>query len=108
MRFRPWGYRQTIAAYPTNGRSYVVAKENLGPSAGLIAGCCIDDRLSSRCGSRYLGCVGALTSVIPELHSYTLPLCLSILTVLTIANLNGTISRLTMHGASNHGERNLR
>jgi amino acid transporter len=37
MRFRPWGYRQTIAAYPMNGGSYVVAKENLGSSAGLIA-----------------------------------------------------------------------
>jgi hypothetical protein len=37
MRFRPWGYRQTIAAYPTNGGSYVVAKQNLKSSAGLIA-----------------------------------------------------------------------
>ena len=31
-------YRQTIAAYPVNGGSYTVAKENLGRWAGLTAG----------------------------------------------------------------------
>src|SRR3954471_6588888 len=31
-------YRQTIHAYPTGGGAYIVAKENLGTTAGLIAG----------------------------------------------------------------------
>jgi len=30
-------YRQTIAAYPNGGGSYIVAKENLGTLAGLVA-----------------------------------------------------------------------
>src|SRR2546429_2921904 len=30
-------YRQTIAAYPSGGGAYIVAKENLGTSAGLLA-----------------------------------------------------------------------
>jgi amino acid transporter len=30
-------YRQTIRAYPNGGGSYIVAKENLGQSAGLVA-----------------------------------------------------------------------
>jgi amino acid transporter len=30
-------YRQTIKAYPNNGGSYIVAKENLGANAGLLA-----------------------------------------------------------------------
>src|SRR3954470_14710324 len=30
-------YRQTIHAYPTGGGAYIVAKENLGTNAGLIA-----------------------------------------------------------------------
>ena len=30
-------YRQTIAAYPTGGGSYTVAKENLGVRFGLLA-----------------------------------------------------------------------
>src|SRR5215472_8322590 len=32
-----FSYRQTIAAYPTGGGSYTVAKENLGVRAGLLA-----------------------------------------------------------------------
>src|SRR5882724_5191646 len=32
-----FSYRQTIAAYPTGGGSYTVAKQNLGPQAGLLA-----------------------------------------------------------------------
>src|SRR2546429_2292168 len=30
-------YRQTIAAYPNGGGAYIVARENLGTSAGLLA-----------------------------------------------------------------------
>src|ERR1039458_7445078 len=33
-----FSYRQTIAAYPGGGGSYTVARENLGSSAGLLAG----------------------------------------------------------------------
>src|SRR5437667_11385963 len=32
-----FSYRQTIAAYPGGGGSYTVARENLGPFAGLLA-----------------------------------------------------------------------
>ncbi len=31
-------YRQTIVAYPNGGGAYIVAKENLGTGAGLVAG----------------------------------------------------------------------
>jgi amino acid transporter len=31
-------YRQTIHAYPSGGGAYIVAKENLGTNAGLVAG----------------------------------------------------------------------
>lgn len=31
-------YRQTISAYPSGGGAYIVAKENLGVTAGLVAG----------------------------------------------------------------------
>src|SRR2546423_10137846 len=31
-------YRQTIHAYPSGGGAYIVAKDNLGTNAGLIAG----------------------------------------------------------------------
>src|SRR5207342_2450857 len=32
-----FSYRQTIHAYPTGGGAYIVAKENIGPMAGLVA-----------------------------------------------------------------------
>src|SRR6266446_4728256 len=32
-----FSYRQTIHAYPTGGGAYIVAKENIGSMAGLIA-----------------------------------------------------------------------
>ena len=32
-----FSYRQTIAAYPVNGGSYTVARENLGTWASLLA-----------------------------------------------------------------------
>ena len=32
-----FSYRQTIHAYPTGGGAYIVAKENIGDNAGLIA-----------------------------------------------------------------------
>jgi amino acid transporter len=35
-------YRQTIFAYPHGGGSYTVAKENLGPLYGLVAGVAAD------------------------------------------------------------------
>ena len=33
-----FSYRQTIGAYPGGGGSYTVARENIGPGAGLLAG----------------------------------------------------------------------
>lgn len=83
-------YWQTIAAYPNNGGSYIVAKENLGTNAGLLAASAlmVDYLLNVAVGIS--AGVGALTSAIPALHPYTLWLCLGILAGITIANLRGT------------------
>jgi amino acid transporter len=84
-----FSYRQTIAAYPNSGGSYVVAKTNLGPFAGTVsaAALMIDYLLNVAVGIS--AGVGALTSAVPELHSQMLLLCLVILAVLTLANLRG-------------------
>jgi amino acid transporter len=83
-------YRQTIAAYPSNGGSYVVAKENLGANAGLLAAAAlmIDYTLNVAVGIS--AGVAALTSALPVLQPQTLPLCLVILAALTLVNLRGT------------------
>jgi amino acid transporter len=84
-------YRQTIEAYPNNGGSYIVAKENLGANAGLLAASAlmIDYVLNVAVGIS--AGIGALTSAIPQLHPYTLELCLAVLAIITLVNLRGTL-----------------
>jgi amino acid transporter len=84
-----FSYRQTIAAYPNGGGSYTVASENLGVSAGLLAGAAlmIDYVLTVAVGIS--AGVGALVSAVPKLQPHTLSLCLGILLVLTLVNLRG-------------------
>ncbi|MBW0002050.1 MAG: APC family permease [Hyphomicrobiales bacterium] len=84
-------YRQTIRAYPSNGGAYVVSKINLGTNASLLAASAlmIDYVLNVAVGIS--AGVGALTSAVPALQSYTLGLCLLILLLITIMNLRGTV-----------------
>ena len=84
-----FSYWQTIAAYPNNGGSYIVAKENLGTNAGLLAAAAlmVDYMLNVAVGIS--AGIGALTSAIPALHPYTLWLCLGMLAVITVMNLRG-------------------
>ncbi len=85
-----FSYWQTIAAYPSNGGSYTVARENLGHNSGLLAAAAlmVDYMLNVAVGVS--AGVGALTSAVPGLHSFTLPLCLGILVAITLVNLRGT------------------
>ena len=85
-----FSYWQTIAAYPSNGGSYTVARENIGHRAGLLAAAAlmVDYMLNVAVGIS--AGVGALTSAVPSLHAWTLPLCLVVLVALTLVNLRGT------------------
>src|SRR5207253_2989170 len=85
-----FSYRQTIAAYPTGGGSYTVAKENLGIRAGLLgaAALMIDYVLNVAVGIS--AGVGVVVSALPSLQPHTLGLCLTILALLTLVNLRGT------------------
>jgi amino acid transporter len=75
-------YRQTIAAYPTGGGSYTVARRNLGASVGLLAGAALMlDYLMNVAVGIATG-VGALVSAVPALQPQTLALCLGILAII--------------------------
>jgi amino acid transporter len=84
-----FSYRQTITAYPGGGGSYTVATENLGASAGLLAGAALmlDYVLTAAVGIS--AGVGALVSAAPRLQPHTEGICLGILLVITIVNLRG-------------------
>ena len=84
-----FSYRQTIAAYPSGGGSYTVARFNLGASAGLLAAAALlaDYILTAAVGIS--AGVGALISAVPSLLPHTVSLCVGILFVITILNLRG-------------------
>jgi hypothetical protein len=60
-------YRQTIAAYPNGGGSYIVASDNLGTLAGLIAAAALLTDYVLTVSVSVAAGVGALTSIVPEL-----------------------------------------
>jgi amino acid transporter len=84
-----FSYRQTIAAYPSGGGSYTVARENLGEFPGLLAAAAlmIDYILTAAVGIS--AGVGALVSAAPSLQPRTLLICLVILLLITLVNLRG-------------------
>jgi amino acid transporter len=82
-------YFQTIEGYPSGGGSYVVARENLGDLAGMVAAAALlIDYLLTAAVSLTAG-VEAIASAFPALWSHRVGLSLIILTFITLANLRG-------------------
>jgi len=84
-----FSYRQTIAAYPQGGSSYVVARQNLGSFAGLLAGTALMVDFVLVVAVGIAAGIGALVSAIPSFQTHTLLLCLSVLVLITLVNLRG-------------------
>ena len=84
-----FSYRQTIAAYPSGGGSYTVARFNLGAPASLLAAAALlaDYILTAAVGIS--AGVGALISAFPSLLPHTASICVGILIAITILNLRG-------------------
>ena len=84
-----FSYPQTIAAYPSGGGSYTVARMNLGAFSGLLAAAALltDYILTAAVGIS--AGVGALVSAVPSLQPHMVSLCLGILLIISILNLRG-------------------
>jgi len=84
-----FSYRQTIAAYPSGGGSYTVARFNLGAFPGLLAAAALltDYILTAAVGIS--AGVGALVSAVPSLLPHTVAICAGILAIITVVNLRG-------------------
>jgi amino acid transporter len=82
-------YRQTLAAYPSGGGAYTVARLNLGTIPSLLSAVALllDYVLVVAVGIS--AGVGALVSAFPQVQPYTLAICLAILTIITLINLRG-------------------
>ncbi len=84
-----FSYRQTIYAYPSGGGAYIVAKENIGPTAGLIAAASLLVDYTLTVAVSISAGVLAITSAFPRLDAYRVEMCLGFLAILTIGNLRG-------------------
>ena len=82
-------YRQTIRAYPQGGGSYIVAGQNLGRVAGLVAAAgLLIDYIMTVAVSIASG-VASITSAFPSLRSATVVIGVVVIAVLLIGNLRG-------------------
>jgi len=83
------GYRQTITAYPGGGGAYIVAKENLGEVAALVAGASLlADYILTVSVSVAAG-VAAITAAAPFLQGTNVALTIAFIVLVAIANLRG-------------------
>jgi amino acid transporter len=82
-------YRQTILAYPRGGGAYIVSKDNLGTTPGLIAAAALlIDYVLTVAVSVAAG-IAALTSAVPALFGYRVWLCVLGVAAIAVANLRG-------------------
>lgn len=82
-------YRQTVRAYPSGGGSYIVAKENLGVGAGLIAAAAIlTDYVLTVAVSITAGTI-AIVSAAPSLSSYRVEIAVLLVAFVALMNLRG-------------------
>jgi len=84
-----FSYRQTIAAYPQGGSSYVVARQNLGKFAGLLAGTALMVDFVLVVAVGVAAGIGALLSAVPGAQSHTIVLTLLVLVLITFVTLRG-------------------
>ena len=84
-----FSYRQTIHAYPRGGGAYIVSKENIGATAGLIAAASLLVDYTLTVSVSISAGVLAITSALPHLQQYRVEICLAFLSVLALGNLRG-------------------
>jgi amino acid transporter len=82
-------YMQTVRAYRTSGGAYVVAKDNLGTKYGLVAAGSLMVGYVLTVAVSIVAGVIAITSAIPSLLPYKVPLSLFFVVFITVANLRG-------------------
>ena len=82
-------YRQTIDSYPSGGGAFIVAKENLGNIAGMVAGAALAvDYILTVAVSVSSG-VEQITSAFKDLRPYSVTIAVILVLVLMVGNLRG-------------------
>jgi amino acid transporter len=82
-------YRQTIRAYPHGGGSYIVASDNLGALPGLVAAAGLMTDYVLTVAISVAAGVAAVSSAVPALAGYGVPVGLALIGFLFAVNLSG-------------------
>jgi len=92
-------YQQTLRAYPNGGGSYIVASDNLGPRAGLVAAAALlTDYVLTVAVSVAAG-VAALTSIAPALFDLRVAVGVAFVALICLGNLRGIRESATIFAA---------
>ncbi|CAN5280035.1 APC family permease [soil metagenome] len=82
-------YRQTVRAYPHGGGAYIVARENLGDTPGLVAGAALLIDYALTVAVSIAAGVAAITSAAPGMMEHRAWAALGFLLLVALANLRG-------------------
>src|SRR4029450_3130496 len=87
-------YRQTIHAYPSGGGAYIVAKENLGTTPGLVAAAALLVDYVLTVSVSIAAGVAAITSAaqgtrLAWIENHRVFICLILIAFIAVANLRG-------------------
>ncbi|TMD08037.1 MAG: APC family permease [Chloroflexi bacterium] len=82
-------YRQTIKAYPKGGGSYIVASDNLGPLAGVVAGSALMTDYVLTVAVSVASGVDSIVSAASAMQAYRVELCVAFVAILIVGNLRG-------------------
>jgi amino acid transporter len=82
-------YRQTIKAYPAGASSYIVATDNLGSVAGILAAAALLIGYIVTVAVSVAAGVAAMTSIIPELYPERVIIAVGFVLLIMLGNLRG-------------------
>jgi amino acid transporter len=96
-------YRQTVRAYPNGGGAYIVAHENLGTAAGLIAAASLLVDYVLTVSVSISASVEAITSAAPSVAAFAVPLSCAMVVLIAIGNLRGLKESGTIFAIPTYG-----
>lgn len=82
-------YRQTLHAYPEGGGCYIVARANLGHTTSLVGAAALLIDYSLTAAVSLMAGTQALTSYVPSLLPWQVPISLTLLVLVGWVNLRG-------------------
>ena len=82
-------YRQTVRAYPSGGGAYIVSRENLGETPGLIAAAALLVDYVLTVSVSVVAGVAAISSAVPTMAEHRVLLSILFVVFITVMNLRG-------------------